>query len=185
MIKETLTEAEEKMKSALTALDHNLASIRTGRASPALIERLMVDYYGTPTPLQQLATISAPEPRLLTVKPFDATALKNIERAILASELGLTPNNDGKMIRLNIPALTEERRKELIKIVHHRLEEAKVAVRNIRRTSHDDLREFEKEKEISEDDFKRGETELQKLTDKYVAKVDETGSRKEAEIKEV
>jgi ribosome recycling factor len=173
------------MKSALTALDHNLASIRTGRASPALIERLMVDYYGTPTPLQQLATISAPEPRLLTVKPFDATALKNIERAILASELGLTPNNDGKMIRLNIPALTEERRKELIKIVHHRLEEAKVAVRNIRRTSHEDLREFEKEKEISEDDFKRGETELQKLTDKYITKVDETGSRKEAEIKEV
>ncbi len=185
MIKETLTEAEEKMKSALMALEHNLATIRTGRASPALIERLMVDYYGTPTPLQQLATISAPEPRLLTVKPFDATALKNIERAILASELGLTPNNDGKMIRLNIPALTEERRKELIKVVHHRLEEAKVAVRNIRRTSHDDLREFEKEKEISEDDFKRGETELQKLTDKYITKVDEIGSRKEAEIKEV
>jgi ribosome recycling factor len=185
MIKETLTEAEEKMKSALTALEHNLSSIRTGRASPALIERLMVDYYGTPTPLQQLATISAPEPRLLTVKPFDAAALKNIERAILASELGLTPNNDGKMIRLNIPSLTEERRKELIKVVHHRLEEAKVAVRNIRRTSHEDLREFEKEKEISEDDFKRGETELQKLTDKYISKVDEIGARKEAEIKEV
>ena len=185
MIKETLTEAEEKMKGALLALEHNLATIRTGRASPALIERLMVDYYGTPTPLQQLATISAPEPRLLTVKPFDATALKNIERAILASDLALTPNNDGKMIRLNIPALTEERRKELIKVVHHRLEEAKVAVRNIRRTSHEDLREFEKEKEISEDDGKRGETELQKLTDKYVAKIDDIGSRKEAEIKEV
>lgn len=185
MIKETLTEAEEKMKGALSALEHNLATIRTGRASPALIERLMVDYYGTPTPLQQLATISAPEPRLLTVKPFDATALKNIERAILASDLALTPNNDGKMIRLNIPALTEERRKELIKVVHHRLEEAKVAVRNIRRTSHEDLREFEKEKEISEDDVKRGENELQKLTDKYVGKIDEMGARKEAEIKEV
>ncbi len=185
MIKETLTETEEKMKGALLALEHNLASIRTGRASPALIERLMVEYYGTPTPLQQLATISAPEPRLLTVKPFDASALKNIERAIMASDLGLTPNNDGKVIRLNIPALTEERRKELIKVVHHRLEEAKVAVRNIRRGSHDDMREFEKEKEISEDDFKRGEADLQKLTDKYSTRVDEIGARKEAEIKEV
>ena len=185
MIKETLTESEEKMKGALTALEHNLSSIRTGRASPALIERLMVDYYGTPTPLQQLATISAPEPRLLTVKPFDVTGLKNIERAILASDLGLTPNNDGKIIRLNIPPLTEERRKELIKVVHHRLEEAKVAVRNIRRSLHDDLREFEKEKEISEDDFKRGETELQKLTDKFIGKIDEIGARKETEVKEI
>jgi ribosome recycling factor len=185
MIKETLTESEEKMKGALTALEHNLSSIRTGRASPALVERLMVDYYGTPTPLQQLATISAPEARMLTIKPFDATVLKSIEHAIMASDLSLTPNNDGKIIRLNIPALTEERRKDLIKVVHHRLEEAKVAVRNIRRTAHDDLREFEKEKEISEDDFKRGETDLQKLTDKYIAKVDEIGARKEAEVKEV
>lgn len=185
MIKETLTEAEEKMKGAMNALEHNLSTIRTGRASPALIERLMVEYYGTPTPLQQLATISAPEPRLLTIKPFDVTGLKNIERAILASDLGLTPNNDGKIIRLNIPALTEERRKDLIKVVHHRLEEAKVAVRNIRRAMHDDLREFEKEKEISEDDFKRGENELQKLTDKYIAKIDEVGGRKETEVKEV
>jgi ribosome recycling factor len=185
MIKETLIEAEEKMKGALAALEHNLSTIRTGRASPALIERLMVEYYGTPTPLQQLATISAPEPRLLTIKPFDVTGLKNIERAILASDLGLTPNNDGKVIRLNIPALTEERRKDLIKVVHHRLEEAKVAVRNIRRTLHDDLREFEKEKEISEDDFKRGEADLQKLTDKFIAKIEEIGARKETEVKEV
>jgi len=185
MIKETLAESEEKMKSALTALEHNLSSIRTGRASPALVERLMVDYYGTPTPLQQLATISAPEPRMLTIKPFDATVLKAIEHAIQASDLSLTPNNDGKIIRLNIPALTEERRKDLIKVVHHRLEEAKVAVRNIRRAAHDGLRELEKEKEISEDDFKRGETDLQKLTDKYVTKIDEIGSRKEAEVKEV
>ena len=185
MIKETLIEAEEKMKGALTALENNLSTIRTGRASPALIERLMVEYYGTPTPLQQLATISAPEPRLLTIKPFDVSGLKNIERAILASDLGLTPNNDGKIIRLNIPPLTEERRRDLIKVVHHRLEEAKVAVRNIRRGMHDDLREFEKEKEISEDDFKRGEADLQKLTDKYIGKVDEIGTRKETEIKEV
>jgi ribosome recycling factor len=185
MVKEALTEAEDKMKGAITALENDLGTIRTGRASPALVERLPVDYYGTPTPLQQLATISAPEPRLLTVKPFDPASLKDIERAIQASELGLTPNNDGKLIRLIIPALTEERRKDLVKVVHHRLEEARVAVRNVRRAAHDDLREFEKEKMISEDDLKRGETELQKLTDKYVARVDELGKRKEAEIKEI
>ena len=185
MIKDALNEAENKMKGALYTLDENLATIRTGRASPALVERLMVDYYGAPTQLQQLATISAPEPRLLTIKPFDPASLKEIERAILASELGLTPNNDGKMIRLAIPPLTEERRKELIKIVHHRLEDARVAVRNIRRATHDDLRDFEKEKLISEDDLKRGETDLQKLTDRYIAQIDEHGKRKEAEIKEI
>jgi ribosome recycling factor len=185
MVKEALADAEERMKGAITALEQNLATIRTGRASPALVERLMVEYYGTPTPLQQLATISAPEPRLLTIKPFDPSSLKDIERGILASDLGLTPSNDGKLIRLNVPPLTEERRKELIKVVHHRLEEARVAVRNIRRAAHDDLREFEKEKLISEDDLKRGETDLQKLTDKYIEKVDEHGQRKEAEIKEI
>jgi ribosome recycling factor len=185
MVKEALADAEERMKGAITAIEQNLATIRTGRASPALIERLMVEYYGTPTPLQQLATISAPEPRLLTIKPFDPSSLKDIERGLLASDLGLTPNNDGKLIRLNIPPLTEERRKELIKVVHHRLEEARVAVRNIRRAAHDDLREFEKEKVISEDDLKRGETDLQKLTDRYIEKIDEHGKRKEAEIKEI
>ena len=185
MVKDALTEAEHKMKGALTALDNDLATIRTGRASPALVERLEVDYYGTPTQLQQLATISVPEPRQLLVKPFDPASLKDIERAIQASDLGLTPNNDGKIIRLNIPPLTEERRKQLIKVVHHRLEEARVAIRNIRRAIHDDLREFEKEKMISEDDLKRGEADLQKLTDKHVEKVDEAGTRKEAEIKEI
>jgi len=185
MVKETLTEAEDRMKGAITVLENDLAAIRTGRASPALIERLLVNYYDTPTPLQQLATISAPEPRLLTIKPFDPGSLKDIERAIQASELGLTPNNDGKIIRLNIPPLTEERRRDLVKVVSHRLEESRVAVRNIRRSAHDDLREFEKEKMISEDDLKRGETDLQKLTDKYIEKVDELGTRKEAEIKEV
>ncbi len=185
MIKDALIDAEERMKGAITALSNDLATVRTGRASPALVERLDVEYYGTATPLQQLATISAPEPRLLTIKPFDPSSLKEIERAILASELGLTPNNDGKLIRLSIPALTEERRKQLTKVVHHRLEEARVAVRNIRRSIHDDLREFEKEKLISEDDLERGEHDLQKLTDKYVEKVDELGRRKEAEIMEI
>ena len=185
MIKEALHEAEEHMKGALTALHNNLAAIRTGRASPALVERLEVPYYGSPTPLQQLATISAPEPRLLTIKPFDPASLKDIERAILASDLGLTPNNDGKLIRLSIPALTEERRKQYSKTMHHRLEEARVAVRNVRRAAHEDLREFEKEKMISEDERERGETELQKLTDRYVEKIDEQGKRKEAEIMEI
>jgi ribosome recycling factor len=185
MIKEALSEAEEHMKGAITALSNDLAAIRTGRASPALVERLDVAYYGQPTPLQQLATISAPEPRLLTIKPFDPSSLKDIERAILASELGLTPSNDGKLIRLSIPALTEERRKQLTKVVHHRLEEARVAVRNVRRSAHEDLREFEKEKMISQDDLERGETELQKLTDKYVEKIEELGKRKETEIMEI
>jgi ribosome recycling factor len=185
MIKEALSEAEERMKGAITALSNDLAAIRTGRASPALVERLDVEYYGQPTPLQQLATISAPEPRLLTIKPFDPSSLKDIERAILASELGLTPSNDGKLIRLSIPALTEERRKQLTKVVHHRLEDARVAVRNIRRSTHEDLREFEKEKLISEDDLERGEADLQKLTDRYTEKIDELGTRKEAEIMEI
>ena len=185
MVKDALQDAEHRMKGAITALENDLSTIRTGRASPALVERLEVDYYGTPTQLQQLAGISAPEPRQLVIKPYDPGSLKDIERAIQASDLGLTPNNDGKLIRLNIPALTEERRKQLIKVVHHRLEDARVAVRNIRRATHDDLREFEKEKLISEDELERGEIELQKLTDRFVEKVDDHGQRKEAEIKEI
>src|SRR5688572_10741840 len=185
MIKDALSESEDRMKGAITALTNDLATVRTGRASPALVERLDVEYYGTPTPLQQLASIAAPEPRLLTIKPFDPASLKDIERAILASELGLTPNNDGKIIRLSIPALNEERRRQLTKVVHHRLEDARVAVRNIRRSVHEDLREFQKEKMITEDELERGEIDLQKLTDKYVEKVDELGQRKEAEIMEI
>ncbi len=185
MVKDALTDAEERMKGALHALEQNLVTIRTGRASPALIERLHVDYYDTPTPLQQLASISVPEPRMLLIKPFDQSALKNIERAIQGSDLGLTPANDGKVIRLSLPPLTEERRRELVKVVHHRLEESRVAVRNVRRAAHDDLREFEREKLISEDELKRGEADLQKLTDKYVEMIDEQGERKEAEITEV
>lgn len=185
MVKDALNEAEHKMKGAITSLEEHLGTIRTGRASPALVEKLQVEYYGTPTPLQQLATISVPEPRQLLIKPFDATALKDIERAILGSELGITPANDGKVIRLNLPPLTEERRRDLVKVVHHRLEESRVAVRNIRRHTHEDMREFEKEKLISEDELKKGEADLQKLTDKYVEKVDDLGKRKEAEIKEI
>jgi ribosome recycling factor len=185
MVKDALHEAEDRMKGALRSLEDGLATVRTGRASPALVERLMVNYYDTPTPLMQLATISAPEPRLLTIKPFDATSIKTIEKAILASDLGLNPSNDGKLIRLAIPALTEDRRKELIKVVHRRLEEARIAVRNVRRDAHNDLREFEKEKLISEDDLKHGETELQKLTDKYVGQIDADGKKKEEEIKQI
>jgi len=185
MVKDALHEAEERMKGATRSLEENLSTVRTGRASPMLVEKLMVIYYDTPTPLMQLASISAPEPRLLTIKPFDASSLKNIEKAILASDLGLNPSNDGKIIRLSIPALTEERRRELSKVVHHRLEDARVAVRNVRRDVHNDLRDFEKEKVITEDDLKQGETELQKLTDKYIEQVEALGKKKEEEIKQI
>jgi ribosome recycling factor len=185
MIKETIKEAETRMKGAIQSLDEDLASIRTGRASPALVERLQVEYYGTPVQLMQLANISAPEARVLMIRPFDATSLKTIERGILASDLGLTPNNDGKVIRLNIPPLTEERRRSLVKVVHTRLEEARVAVRNVRRDLMKDLREFEKEKLISEDDLKKAEEELQKLTDRTVQDIDAVGYHKEKEIMEV
>lgn len=185
MVKDALHEAEERMKGAVRALDENLGTIRTGRASPTLVEKLTVDYYDTPTPLNQLATISAPEPRMLTIKPFDASSIKNIEKAILASDLGLNPSNDGKLIRLIIPALTEDRRKDLTKVVHHRLEDSRVSIRNVRRDVHNDLREFEKEKMISEDDLKLGETELQKLTDKYIEQIEALGKKKEEEIKQI
>jgi ribosome recycling factor len=185
VIKETIKEAETKMRSAIQSLEGDLGGIRTGRASPALVERLHVEYYGTPTPLLQLATISAPEPRQLLIRPFDATSLKNIERAIQASELGLTPNNDGKVIRLNIPPLTEERRHELVKVVHGRLEESRIAIRNVRRDLLKDLREFEHEKMISEDDLETAEEELQKLTDSMIEEIDHVGQHKEKEIMEV
>ena len=185
MIKETIKEAETRMKSAIQALTDDLAGIRTGRASPALVEHLPVEYYGTSTPLMQLASISVPEPRTLMIRPFDVTTLKSIDRAILASDLGLTPNNDGKVIRLNLPPLTEERRRDLVKVVHSRLEESRVAVRNIRRDLMKDLREFEKEKLITEDDLNTAETELQKLTDKNIQQIDGVGEHKQKEIMEV
>jgi ribosome recycling factor len=173
------------MRSALQVLHDDLAAIRTGRASPALVEKLPVEYYGAPTPLQQLASISVPEPRTLMIKPFDATTLKTIEKAIQSSDLGLNPNNDGKVIHLNLPPLTEERRRDLVKHVHHRLEESRIAVRNIRRDAHNDMRDFEKEKLISEDDLERGEVDLQKLTDRFIEEVGEQGKKKESEIMEV
>ena len=185
MIKDILNDAEHRMRSAIQVLHDDLAGIRTGRASPALVERLPIEYYGTPTPLQQLASIGVPEPRTLMIKPFDATTLKAIEKAIQTSDLGLNPNNDGKVIHLNLPPLTEERRRDLVKHVHHRLEESRIAVRNIRRDSHNDMREFEKEKLISEDDLKRGEEDLQKLTDKFIEEIAHLGQTKEAEIMEV
>ncbi len=185
MIKDALQDAEMRMKGAVHSLEEDLAGIRTGRASPALVERLMVEYYGVPTPLLQLATIAAPEPQLLTIRPFDPGALNTIEKAIRASDLGLNPINDGKLIRLVIPALTEERRQELVKIVHKRVEEAKVAVRNVRRDALEDMRDFEKEKLISEDEFYRGKEELEKLTNRYIEQVEQVGARKEQDILEV
>lgn len=185
MLKEVYTEAETRMKGAIQSLEEDLAGIRTGRAHPALVEKLPVEYYGMPTPLVQLASISVPEPRSLLIKPFDPATLKTIERSILASDLGLTPNNDGRQIRLNLPPLTEERRRDLVKLVHHRLEESRVAVRNVRRDMIKDLREFEEEKMISEDELKKGEEELQKITDRYIAEINAIGERKEKEIMEV
>ncbi len=160
MLNDVYKEAEARMKGAIQSLEEDLSGIRTGRASPALIERLQVEYYGVSTPLVQLATISVPEPRMLLIRPFDSSSLKAIERAILASDLGLTPNNDGKTIRLILPPLTEERRRDLVKVVHNRVEEARVAVRNVRRDSIRDLREFQQEKLISEDELEKGESEL-------------------------
>ncbi|HEY46935.1 MAG: ribosome recycling factor [Anaerolineae bacterium SM23_ 63] len=185
MVIDALKEAEARMKGAVRSLEDDLAVIRTGRASPALIERLSVEYYGNPTPLMQLATISAPEPRLLTIRPFDPASLKDIERAILTSDLGLTPNNDGKMIRLSIPPLTEERRHDLVRVVRNRAEEGRIAIRNVRRDTLNDLREFEREKIISEDERRRGESDLQDLTDRYIEIINEQGRRKEAEVLEV
>ena len=185
MIKDILADAEHRMRTGIQVLHDDLAAIRTGRASPALVEKLPVEYYGTPTPLQQLASISVPEPRTLMIKPFDGSTLKTIERAIQSSDLGLNPNNDGKVIHLNLPPLTEDRRRDLVKLVHHRLEESRIAIRNIRRDAHNDMREFEKEKLISEDDLKRGEEDLQKLTDKFIEEIGEQGQKKEAEIMEV
>ena len=185
MIKELVQDTEKRMKSAIQSLEDDLAGVRTGRASPALIERMSIEYYGSPVPLIQLATISVPEPRQLMIKPFDPASIKDIEKSILASDLGLTPMNDGKVIRLNLPPLTEERRHDLMKSVHNRLEDARIAVRNIRRDSNKDMRDFEEEKMISEDDLERGEEEIQKLTDKYIEEITEVGKKKEVEIMEV
>jgi ribosome recycling factor len=185
MIQELLGEQRERMQKSLDVLQDDLLSIRTGRASPALVEKLPIEYYGTMTPLNQMASIAVPEPRLLVIRPWDPSALADIERAILKSDLGLTPMNDGKLIRLSIPRLTEERRRELVKLVSRRVEEGRIAVRNLRRDALQDLREFEKEKMISQDEFFRGKDELQKLTDEFIEQIDEIGKRKEAEVMEI
>lgn len=185
VIKETIKDAETRMKGAIEALEQDLAGIRTGRATPALVERMPVEYYGALTPLMQMASISVPEARSLLIRPFEPTMLKTIERAILASDLGLTPNNDGKAIRLNLPPLTEQRRRELGKMVHTRTEEARVAIRNVRRDLVKELREYQHEKLISEDDLKRGEEELQKATDRFSQQIDVIAERKQKEIMEV
>lgn len=185
MLKDIYKDAETRMHGAIQAMEEDFAGIRTGRAHPALVERLPIEYYGVPTPLMQLASVSVPEPRSLLIRPFDATTLKSIERSIMASDLGLTPNNDGKQIRLNLPPLTEQRRRELVKLVHNRAEESRVAVRNVRRDMIKDLREFEQEKMISEDDLKKGEEELQKITDRFIEQISAVAERKEKEIMEV
>jgi ribosome recycling factor len=185
MINEVMKDAESRMKGAITSLEADLGSFRTGRASPHLLDRIEVEMYGATMPLNQVASISVPEPQQLAIRPYDTNALSAIERAILKSDLGIMPNNDGKNIRLNIPRLTEERRRDLTKMAHKRVEEARVSVRNIRRDALSDLREMKNEKMISEDEEKRGETDLQKLTDKYVAHIDDMGKKKDAEIMEV
>jgi ribosome recycling factor len=185
MIDDVLKEAEAKMKKTLEALGRELTSIRTGRASPALIERLIVEYYGTPTPLNQLAGINAPEARLLQVTPWDKNSLGAIEKAIQKSELGLNPTNDGKIIRIAIPALTTERRREFSKLIRHHVEETRVALRNIRRDALGDLKDLENEKMITEDDHKRGNERVQHLTDRYIREAEEIGAAKEAEVMEV
>lgn len=185
MINEVLAEARQKMEKAIEALKTDFATMRTGRASTSLVDKLPVEYYGTQTPLQELALISTPEPQLITVKPYDPGSLKNIERAILQSNIGLTPNNDGKIIRLQVPSLTEERRRELSKTASRRVEEAKVSIRNARRDQLDTLRSFEKDSLISEDDFYKGKDDLQELTDQYINKVDQLGAAKEKEIIEI
>jgi ribosome recycling factor len=184
-VRDILKDAETRMHGALTALADHLAAIRTGRASPTLVEKLQVDYYGVPTNLMQLASISVPEPRSLMIKPFDASSLKEIERAIQASDLGLNPNNDGKSIHLNLPPLNEERRRELVRHTNTRLEEARIAVRNVRRDQLNDLRDYAKEKLITEDDLELGEEDLQKLTDRFIEDINKSGQAKEKEIMEV
>jgi ribosome recycling factor len=182
---ELLADAKERMGKSVQATNTEFGSVRTGRASPALLDRIVVDYYGAPTPLKQLATISAPEARLLTVQPYDASSIKSIEKAIMESDIGLTPNNDGKLIRLGVPELNEERRRELVKVVRHIAEEGRVAIRNIRRDVMHDLRELKDAGEAGADDEHRAEVELQKLTDGQIAELDGLLKGKEAEILEV
>jgi ribosome recycling factor len=185
MVDEILLETEDRMDKTIVALQNDLKPIRTGRASPALVEHIPVEYYGMPTAMNQLATISVPEPRLITVKPFSAGDIGDIQKAIMKSDLGITPTNDGKIIRLVVPALTEERRRALVKQVHGRVEEARVSARNIRRDANDLLKDAERDKAISEDDMYTAREEVQKLLDATIKHIDAIGAAKEVEIMEV
>jgi ribosome recycling factor len=184
-IDSAMKDATHKMEQAVVHLKEDLAGIRTGRATPAVLNRITVEYYGTPVPLNQLASMSVPEPRLLQVQPFDKNSIGAIEKAIMSSDLGITPSNDGNVIRLAFPQLTEERRRELVKQVHHRAEDGRVAVRNVRRHTKEEMEKLEREGGISEDDLIRAEKELQKLTDRFVAEVDQIQGHKEQELMEV
>lgn len=181
----TLLETEERMEKAVASLDRDFAKLRTGRATTALVDGIKADYYGTPTPINQMASVAVPDSRTLTIQPWDKGGMAAVEKAILKSDLGLTPINDGKIIRISIPPLTEERRKDLVKVARKYGEEAKVAVRNVRRDANDSLKKAEKDKDITEDELKRATDEVQKLTDKYVGEIDARCAAKEKEIMEI
>ena len=184
-VKTIYTSHEEKMVKCLESLKRELAAIRTGRATPALLERVQVDYYGTPTPVNQVANVSIPDPRSVLIAPWEKTMVPEIEKAIMKSDLGLTPNSDGAVIRLNLPQLTQERRTEFVKVAHKKAEEAKVAIRNVRRDANDALKKLEKDKSVPEDELKKAQDEVQKLTDRYIKEADQMTAVKEKEIMEI
>ncbi|MGB4437901.1 MAG: ribosome recycling factor [Sedimentibacter sp.] len=185
MYKEIVAKSEETMRKSIGFLREDLAAIRAGKANPKLVDKIQVSYYGAMTPLNQIANISVPEPRVIVIQPWDSSTLKEIEKAIMTSELGINPSNDGKLIRLVIPVLTEERRKELLKVVKKETENAKIAIRNIRRDANEDLKKLEKSSELTKDDYKKSEEDMQKLTDKYIKYVEDIYRDKEKEILEV
>ena len=184
-VKAIYSSHEEKMVKSLESLKRELAAIRTGRATPALLDRVQVDYYGTPTPVNQVANVSVPDPRSLLIQPWEKTMVPEIEKAIMKSDLGLTPNSDGAVIRLNLPQLTQERRAEFVKVAHKKAEEAKVAIRNVRRDANDALKKLEKDKSVPEDELKKAQDEVQKLTDRYIKDADQLTAVKEKEIMEI
>ena len=184
-VKEIFSGHEDKMKKALDVLRKEYATLRAGRATPALLDKISLDYYGTPTPINQVANISVPEPRMILIQPWEKTMLGAIEKAIMKSDLGLTPNNDGAVIRLTIPQLTQQRRSELVKVVHKKAEEDRVAIRNLRRDANEAIKKLEKDKLISEDEAKKAQEDMQKLTDKYIKEIDQVMASKEKEIMEV
>ena len=184
-IKEILSTAQTKMQKTIEVLRVDLASVRAGRASVSLLDKVMVEYYGTPTPVNQVASVTVPEPRMIVIQPWEKNLLKDIERAIMKSDLGLNPNSDGSVIRLNLPQLTEERRKELVKTVHKKAEDARVSIRNLRREANDSVKKAEKAKEITEDEAKKSNDDIQKMTDKFIKEVDTVMEHKETEVMEI